>query len=317
MFVRRYGVWDLKSCRIKLLLAVLLLLFPLFFVGGPDTYSSALFNNLWNYGHVIFFTAALLLAVQTRPIPFGRTWFWIVLAIFTLGAAIEFVQNFIDRDASWSDIAHNIYGAFIGLCWGQRATGQRNLLVGLRVLSVMLIAPMLWLTAQLTYADWQMRKQFPLINSFESSYELRQLANIGERVRWSQSNHYASSGEFSLAVKLATDTYSGIKWAGRYGDWSRYSFFAVDLYNPGADAVQVILKIADLQHDRGDNALEDRFNRSISLNPGWNNFRVAIDEIRNAPAGRQMRIEEVNCLELFAVNLLKPQVIYIDNLRLE
>ncbi len=307
----------MKNLRLGALLVGLVLICPLFFVGGPDVYSSVLFNNLWNYGHVIFFAAALLLAVLIRPIPFGRAWLWIVLAIFILGVLIELVQNVIGRDASLSDIAHNILGAFIALCWGQRATGSRYLLIGLRVLSVILLAPMMWLSAQLIYSNWQMRTQFPLINSFETRYELRQLANIGAHVSWSKSSDYASSGEFSLAVKLTADPYSGIKWLGRYGDWSRYSFFAVDVYNPGEDAVQVVLKIADLQHDRGSNALDDRFNHRISLNPGWNNLRVAIDEIRNAPAKRQMRIDEVNCLEIFAVNLPKPQVIYIDNLRLE
>lgn len=307
----------MKNLRLGALLVGLVLICPLFFVGGPDVYSSVLLNNLWNYGHVIFFAAALLLAVLIRPIPFGRAWLWIVLAIFILGVLIEFVQNFIGRDASWSDIAHNILGAFIALCWGQRATGSRYLLIGLRVLSVILMAPMMWLSAQLIYSNWQMRTQFPLINSFETRYELRQLANIGAHVSWSKSSNYASSGEFSLAVKLTADPYSGIKWVGRYGDWSRYSFFAVDVYNPSEEEMQVVLKIADLQHDRGSNALDDRFNHRISLNPGWNNLRVAMDEIRNAPARRKMRIDEVNCLEIFAINLPKPQVIYIDNLRLE
>lgn len=299
------------------MLVALVLLCPLFVVGGPDVYSSALFNNLWNYGHIIFFAGALLLAVQLRPVPFGSDWLWILLAIFILGGAIEFAQQFVGRDASWSDVTHNILGAFIALCWGQRAAARRYVLIGLRALSLIFIAPLLWLSVQLAYSDWQMRKQFPLINSFETSYELHQLENIGEHVVKQQASNYTSSGEFSLAVKLATDIYSGIKWTGRYGDWSHYHFFALDIYNPAIETVQVVLKIADLQHDHGANAFDDRFNRRISLNPGWNNVRIAMDDIRNAPAGRQMRIEEVNCLEIFAVNLPKPQVVYIDNLRLE
>lgn len=307
----------MKGFRLWLLLLALALVCPLFFVGGPDAYSSVLFNNLWNYGHIIFFAGALLFVVQIRPVPFGWQWLWILLAISTLGVVIEFAQKFVGRDASWSDVAHNILGAFIALCWGQRATPHRLLLIVLRALSIIFMVPMLWLSAQLVYMDWQMRKQFPLINSFETSYELRQLVNIGEHVSTRQSYDYSSRGEFSLAVKLTTDLYSGIKWVGLSGDWGGYSFFATDIYNPGADSVQVVLKIADLQHDRGSNSLDDRFNRRISLNPGWNNLRIAMDEIRNAPAGRQMRIDEVSCLEIFAVNLAKPQVVYIDNLRLE
>lgn len=307
----------MKSFRRWFLLVMLVLICPLFFVGGPDVYSSALFNNLWNYGHVIFFATALLFAQLVRPIPFGRAWVWVVLAIFVLGLVIEFVQNFVGRDASWSDVTHNVLGAFIALCWGQRATDRRYLVIVLRVLSVVFMLPMLWVSTQLVYVDWQMRKQFPLINSFETSYELHQLANIGEHVSKQQVGNYITNGQFALAVTLAMDTYSGIKWVGRFGDWSQYRFFALDIYNPSSEALQVVLKIADLQHDRGTNALDDRFNRRISLNPGWNNLRIAMDDIRNAPAKRQMRIEEVNCLELFAVSLPKPQLIYVDNLRLE
>ncbi len=307
----------MKSLRLGFLLVMLVFTCPLFFIGGPDVYSSALFNNFWNYGHVIFFAGVLLLAVQLRPVPFGMNWLWILLTIFTLGVTIEFAQMFIGRDASWSDVSHNILGALIALCWGQRAIGRRSLLIGLRVLSLIFMVPMLSESAQLVYSDWQMRKQFPLINNFEASYELRQLANIGEHVSKQRVGNYTSNGQFALAVTLAVDTYSGIKWVGRYGDWSGYQFFAIDIYNPAAETLQVVLKIADLQHDRGANALDDRFNRRVSLNPGWSNLRIAMDEIRNAPAKRQMRIDEVNCLEIFAVNLPKPQVIYMDNLRLE
>lgn len=305
------------TVRPLVILSGVLLLCPFFFIGGPGTSASALLNNLWNYGHIIFFAALVLLILEFRSFVVGRNWLWLALIILVLGIAIELIQKLIGRDFSWSDVAHNLLGAFLALAWGQRATNHRVLLVGLRVLGVIFIIPALWLSAQLIHAEWQMRAQFPLINSFESAYELRQIVNIGERVVKRQSSHYFSQGKFSLAVKFTTDTYSGIKWVGRYGDWTPYHYFVADIYSPGVDAFPVVLKIADLQHDQGNNAVDDRFNRRLTLVPGWNSVRIAISEIRTAPAKRQMRIHEVSCLELFAVRLPKPQVAYIDNVRLE
>lgn len=299
------------------ILSGVLLLCPLFFIGGPGTGAPALLNNLWNYGHIIFFAALVLLLLEFRSLELGFDWLWLALIILVLGITIEFIQQWVGRDFSWSDVAHNLLGAFLALVWGQRATSRRIVLVGLRVLGIIFTVPSLWLSGQLAHAEWQMRAQFPLINSFENAYELRQLVNIGERVIKRQSSHFFSQGKFSLAVKFTTDTYSGIKWAGRYGDWTPYHYFVADIYNPGVDAFPVVLKIADLPHDQGNNAVDDRFNRRLTLAPGWNSVRIAISEIRTAPAKRQMRMHEVSCLELFAVRLPKPQVAYIDNVRLE
>lgn len=299
------------------LLIALAAVSPFFFIGGPSAASPLLFNHVWNLGHIVFFSGAALLAMQFIPLATWRAWLWLSASVFCLGIVIEFLQKFVGRDASWDDVFHNLCGVWFALFWGQSLNLKRWQALCLRMLSLALVIPSFWFTATTAYADFRMRNQFPIINGFEADFELRQVVNIRSQVTKQQANQYASQGRFSLAVAFGTDTYSGIKWLGPYGDWSQYRDFALDIYNPGQEAFEVTLKIADFQHDLGSNSLDDRFNRQITLVPGWNFLRVPIGEIRSAPASRAMQMDGISCLEIFTKRLDQPRLAYLDYLRLE
>jgi hypothetical protein len=52
----------------------ILLVVPFFFVGGPDALSSMLLKNVWNFGHIIFFTVFMLLVQSLRPLGHWHSW---------------------------------------------------------------------------------------------------------------------------------------------------------------------------------------------------------------------------------------------------
>lgn len=310
------GCYLEKRLRWLLPLA-LLIVSSLFFIGGPDATSPLVFYHLWNLGHVAFFFILVLCISRVRPLMFWRDWLWMIIAVLLIGAAIEFIQHFIGRSASVGDVLNNLYGVLLALSICGSGVSNRYLLASFRLLSVFLLLPSLWLVSYSAYADFRMRTQFPVINDFESSYELQQVVRIGSTATRAQSPHNVTSGDFSLAVNLSTDKYSGVKWIGRFGDWSRYEFLVMDVYNASDEPFNVTLKIADLQHDMGENLITDRFNRSLALTPGNNKLRVTLTEVRGAPANRSMHMGEVSCLELFSNNLKKSQTIYIDHVHLE
>lgn len=303
--------------RLRWLLPLGLLFTSLFFfIGGPDASSPLVFFYVWDLGHVVFFFLLVLCIEAVRPLHFWRDWLWVSAAVLLLGLIIESLQYHIGRNASWDDVLHNLYGVFLGLTFSGGGITNKFLLAGLRLLSVAVLIPSLWAASCAAYADLRMRAQFPLINNFESDYELRQVVRIGKSIR-EQSNRHATNGNYSLAIDLGSEKYSGVKWLGRYGNWSQYSYFAMDIFSAADEPFDLILKIADLQHDMGENLLTDRFNRSITILPGHNAIRVDLQEIKNAPAGRAMQMDKINCLELFSVSLDAPRVIYVDHLRLE
>lgn len=299
----------LALCALLLLVAA-----PLFFIGGPDWVSSSLVKHLWNFGHVVFFALLLVFIQWFKPLPHWRDWLLVTLVALVLGAGIEWIQGLVGRDASWRDLANNLCGVWLGLFWGQRA--NRAVWLG-RCGSVLLILPASGLLLQAALAEVYLQRLWPQLNSFESSYELAQLRVNPRQVQVQAVREFATHGQQSLRVRLGTADYSGLRLALGQGDWNGYEFLAFELYNPAQESLTLVLRVSDAVHDRGENRYDDRFNRALPLNPGWNHLRIAIDDIRRAPRTRPMALNQLTQLGIFAVKLPAAREVYLDNLRLE
>lgn len=296
-------------------LSGLLILFvvPFFFVGGPDASSSLLLKNVWNFGHIFFFAVFMLLVQSYRPLLRWQEWLMVTLLAIGLGIAIEFVQRFVGRDSSWDDVLHNLFGVWLGLFWGQKPT---RLVWLLRFVCILLIAPAFWLVVYSGIADIVMRKQFPLINSFESNYEMAHVQNNPRRVNTSPDNLLHTHGDYGLQVVLSTKKYAGLRLVS-YGDWSGYKLLQMDFYNPDSEPLELVLKISDAHHDLGKNRFNDRFNRALILMQGWNQVQIDLEDVRTAPLGRVMQMNQIRGVEVFAVQLSVPRKFYWDNIRLQ
>jgi hypothetical protein len=256
----------------------------------------------------------MLLIQAFKPLPHWRQWLMVTLIAILLGVLIEFIQSLIGRSASIDDVLHNLFGVWIGLFWGQKPTRQ---VWALRALSLLFISPALWLVVDSGVANLVMRYQFPQINSFESRYEMQQLQLNKVQVKAVQNTTLHTHGNLSLQVELSTDKYAGISLLGPHGDWGIYDSLVMDFYNPEAEPLHLIIRVSDLQHDRGDNQFDDRFNRSIALMPGWNKLAISIDDIRTAPRTRKMAMDEISNITVYAGKLPRPRQFYWDNVRLQ
>ncbi len=287
---------------------------PLFFVGGPDASSSILLKNSWNFGHIIFFAVLLLLIQLFRPFIGWRQWLWVTLVAVVMGITIEFIQHFVGRDFSLADVLHNVFGVWLGLFWGQKPT---RLIWLLRFLCVLFIAPALWLVVDSAVAHLTLRNQFPQLNSFESRHEWRHLQKNNAQVKIHQTDRLYTQGTHAAQITLATQPYSGVSLVGNYGDWSGYSVLMMDLYNPASEPLALVVRISDYQHDHGDNKFDDRFNHRITLLQGWNSVRIDLNDVRTAPSGRVMHMNEIGDMTIFAAQLTEPRVFYWDNVKLQ
>lgn len=301
-------------CAVLLVLAA-----PLFFVGGPDWVSSTLLKNLWNFGHVVFFALLLIVVQWFVPLTRWRQWLGVTLLALLLGAVVEVVQHFVGRHASWGDLFNNLVGVWLGLFWGQHlgAAPYPNRVRWARALSLLLVGPALWLVLEAAWAELSLRRAFPLVNSFESRAEWQQLVFNPARIGLQPSTAVVSHGEQSLQVDLMEGRYSGLRLRVCYGVWQKFNAVAMDLFNPEADPLPVVLRLSDAIHDRGDNHYDDRFNRALLLQPGWNRLRFAIDDIANSPKQRSMQLDALCNLGIFAADLPRSRRFYLDNIRLE
>ncbi len=297
-----------------LLGVVIVILAPLFFWGGADYYSPEVIKNLWDFGHIIFFAVLLLLIQSIKPLVSWREWLWVSVGVLVLGGIIEIAQSFVGRNVSWNDVLHNLFGAWLGLFWGQKPTRK---IWFLRVVSACCVLPPAWLIIDSAWADITMRTQFPMINRFESRAEIAQIRVNGATTTVHQDNTGARSGSQVLAVQLSTQQYAGISLVSPYGNWTGYQFLVMDFYNPDPEPLVLVLKISDYQHDMGNNELADRFNHPVMLMTGWNEIRIKVDDIRSAPKKRDIQLDAITGFALFAAKLPAPRTFFLDNIRLE
>lgn len=283
--------------------------FPLFFVGGPDWVSPPFYRAAWSQGHMVFFALLLFWLQALVPLKTPPRWLAISLLVILLSLAIEAIQSQVGREANWQDGLRNLIGAWFGLFWGQRA--NRWVWLGRLGAAVLLLWQLNGLV-QTGINHWQRQESFPVLSDFESRHQLLNWGGNIERVK-----EPVAQGEFSLALHLGTERYSGGGLDHLVGDWRGYDYLSFELYHPGVEPLPLTLRINDTRHDRNDGRYEDRFNQRLWAQPGWNSYRIPLEDVRNAPEGRSMNMASIQRLGIFATELPEAQTIYLDWLRLE
>lgn len=271
--------------------------------------SGPLYRAVWDLGHIAFFAILLMLVQRRHPLDSVTAWLTVTLVVFVVGGAIEYLQTKVGRDGNWGDVLGNLTGAWLGLFWFQRAT--RLVWLGRIAASVLLIAPLL-VVGQLALLQYQVAREFPVISGFE---------NPGDITRWDGdleiSSEFVTQGQGSLKVNLGTQRYAKAALRKFFGDWRHHRQLAFDIYNPDAEPLAMTLRVHDAQHERGRHLHVDRFNTRLMVEPGWNYYRFELKAIENSPRQRKMDMQLIRGVEIYAVRLPRPRVIYLDNLRLE
>ena len=231
------------------------------------------------------------------------------------GALIELAQTLFGRTADPGDVARNALGGLIGLFFlipERRAVPKlpRRLV---QAAVALLVAAQIWpLVADLA-DEAAARRRFPVLADFETPFEAG---------RWSGNAAFGidrgmhRGGAASLRVVLNTSQYSGVFLDYFPGDWRGFRTLEIALHNASPQELSLVCRIHDRAHTLGAQHLEDRFNRSFSLPPGWTTVAVDLEEVAAAPKGRRMDMSQVSGLGLFAIRLPEPKVIHIDDVRL-
>lgn len=317
---RRSGRWISPAGRLAWYLALIGVagLLPLLFAPvGPDYYSHRLYKALWDLGHLLFFALAayiLVRGLRGRIRLSGPGWILLLSAGALLaGALVELIQFQIGRSISGRDLFNDVVGAYlVGVLYPpirrELALGLRWFLqAGLVILLGAVVAPL----ATLTYDHYLAVRQFPLLASFEHPTELsRWKGGDYERVAL-----YPAHGNQALRIRFQGKGYEGVSLSHFPGNWRGFQFLELSIYNEG-EALKATLRIHDEAHVRGDMAYSDRYNLHFALEPGWNHLRVPLQAVAQAPATRQMQMDQVRNLGLFVHNLGRSATIYLDHVRL-
>lgn len=273
-------------------------------------------RELHAFVHVGFF--ALLGAFVTRRLRLPRTSGSTVrpidllpalLPALVLGGAIELVQPLVGRSASWGDWFVDGAGALLGGTWALRSgmPGRRTLLV----LAGTVVAAALAVPAASLVDRALALRAFPVLGDFESPLET---------LRWNRgvrTDERARTGTHALRIELLPGPWSGATLERSFGDWNRARSFAFSVYVPPEDPpLRWVVTVRDRTGWARGDAASDRFDHVFVLGPGWNDLEIPVEDIRRAPAGRMLDLDDLTSVIFFTPQPRAPRTVYLDAVRL-
>ena len=311
------------------LLAITLLLSLLWV---PFPFRSFLWIAIYNFAHVVLFALlAILLVIVSRhlflhwPSQNGKHYAVASIGILILAVSSEMFQIFSStRYPSVGDVLRDLIGGAYGLVWfvtvDRQCTGwsrwqqaPRNHLVRLGVFLLLLAT----LTPVIVWGNAYRHRamQVPVLCQFTSGWEMLFVSTKGSdlQVVSPPSGWAKSPGDKVGRVVFHPVRYPSVRITQPYPEWRGFGYFAVDIFSELPEEHTIVLRIHDQQHNW---QYEDRFNTAITVAPGFNRIRIPLNEIRNAPAGREMDLSAIQSVVFFAVSPSESFVLYFDNIRL-
>lgn len=318
-----YGV-----ARITLLAIVLSFLIACFFSTNSHNLSA---KALQDSSHSwVFFIGTLLLFnlhelythLKNKHVVTTNFELTIPVVALAIGIAIELLQPYFDRDASFLDLGYDLLGILTACVIHhlQRIESHKKrfalkVTVALLALLISLLKPM-----KFFWIEKQIKDLRPVLYNFDTPWQQKFIAaNNGAEIylkkapqEWLNNN--------SMTVMLAYDTrkklgkYPGISYSHFWQDWSMYQRLSIDIFLASNHPSIATLRINDKEHNTH---YEDRFNYKINLNPGLNSLKIDLRDIQNSPANRLMNLEAMQRIILFETDPTRSKRLYIDNIRLE
>ncbi|MCA9011442.1 MAG: hypothetical protein KDB01_16935 [Planctomycetaceae bacterium] len=294
----------------------------------PFPWSGRQSSEIFNLAHAPSFLAVLLLVAGLldpssiglpkswhRILPLNRSRLIVVgILLLLVGGLCEFIQGYVGRSPSVSDVLANASGLSAGVSWclSRKRIDQAGR-VGLKLTSaVLLIAPSWSPIFELHECSLQ-QKEFPLLASFERERELG--IWYAHEAMIKRSTDWATLGSASLQIHgSAGAKYSGANLLEPVSDWHEFSMLKFDVLNPGDTPLTLTVVIHDTLHVSSGYDRNDRFSRTVELPPGKHiTVDVPLADVQAAPATRLMDLSQIASLNLYVAHPQADFVLNIDN----
>ena len=294
-------------------ITLLSLMTALLFIPFPMSDFSDYKNAIWDLGHVGYFfllTRWLYGLFGHHLDSLSARILTTLLIVVLLSGVIEAIQFAIGRMASLDDAFNNLLGCLLALlvCQYKQIDGKAVRYSALFI--VVLFAA--WRLAPLStiLADYVVaRAMHPVVANFETPFEMS---------RWR--SHFpltlsdeSSSRELVVHLRPLND-YPGLTITPRVQDWRGYSVIQFEIFNNSQQVWNMHFRINDKQHKQTGFNYKDRYNTLFELSPGFNRFKVDLNQVKAAPVSRDMDMENIIRVSFFF--RLEPTVgtIQFDNI---
>ncbi|WP_444995183.1 VanZ family protein [Aliikangiella sp. IMCC44359] len=291
------------------------LLFGLLFTNSPPNQSSQVYQELWETGHLILFAGVIYILSHTVYVVNYKTWQKIGLTfIFCVlfGLITEVIQLLVGRNFEIKDIINDILGGYIGLTLSllnKKNTLRINWLYFSIIIGLSISGGHQLILALNEHL--RMKQDFPVLANFENVTQLKQWHHSHSTITLSKK--IKQQGQFSMQVALSPAEYPNISLVHFIRNWQGYKNINFSIYNPSQETFNLILKIYDQEHNY---QFDDRFNKTLSIAPGWTLMKQPLQEVENAPKNRKMQLDTIASFSLFMENPQQETTFYIDELYL-
>ncbi len=305
--------------KLKAFLGLIALMLFLFF-GKVSPEGHRYIEEVFDFGHVLLFGVVSLailsiISKSTNKRPTLFACFFAGFFTLILGFATECVQSLLPgRELSSRDLLFDLIGASVFL--GNRFVYSREKVSRIFSTAILLISILLlgfcFKPTVTAYLDEQeMKKNFPMIGSFEGNYELDRWKEVDSRI--SVSGKFKTHGNRSMLVKLKPAKYPGVSTLYCIRNWTGYDMLTFDISLEGDEPLKILVRINDGEHR---SVYEDRYNKSFDINPKLNKISIPLKDVMNAPKGRKMNMSNISHIVIFTSKLKKKRTFFIDNIQL-
>lgn len=305
-----------KSIGLALITVLLMVSTGAFFT-KPLLQSSLLMREIYNFGHtplfiIIAFSTCYIASnyIRRKKLMLSS----VFLACLVYGGLVEILQQYVGREASWLDFIFDTIGTVIGILLYAAFYLYNKKRLLLIALSVILLALALTKPLSFFYSINKTNKNFPLLFDGEHIFSKRSISAINATTTIKKSaKEWKSNPSNILSIHFLRHQSSGVSLIQTQQDWSTYSYFMMDVYNPNHYAINIVLRIHDQQHN---NQYHDRFNHTYTIHPGYSKIQLLVDYIEKQPAHRRINLHKVAGVILFIPASSNEHTLYIDNIYL-
>jgi len=216
------------------------------------------------------------------------------------------------RTAGLDDAAQNLLGIAVGFAlspqWLARLPLRWSRLLPHITLPVVALAALVpWVALADTLHG---KARFPVLLAMETELEMTRVRGDEERRRVL----HTPLARTPLLAAHWRPPGSGLGVQHFPGDWRGYDQLRIHLHSDRE--VAVTLRLHDRQHEDLGEPWPDRFNRTLTLEPGWQTLAIDLDEVHQAPSSRTMDMARISQLGLFNLQLENPVVLHLASIEL-
>ena len=310
--MKRNGLRILASAVVVILLLVIHFFSP--------SRGGLWLQTFYDSVHVPLFGVIAVCVLLVTPLHWSKRKRLLVVlgAVLALSVLSEVAQIPTARDASFSDILADWFGAAgfvaVAIVFSSSISVPKGRGRYLLVLGIALIIWPLLPLAKVSAAYLERNQFLPALTSFDSRFGdmLFRMQNAEIRkVRRAIGNSH------SAEISLQDNPWPGIIFHDLWPNWEPYLALVIQIENPEAESLPINIRVHDRAHRHSDQPYGDRFNRSIDLMPGTQTIRITLADIQSAPAGRQMRMTEIDGLVIFCTQKESGRRFVLHDIRLE